>query len=311
MSIVLFMQPAVPPINWESFCKTHPPFSVAIDGYVRGGPSFDKNGPHVNFNHHEEVNRLATRATCSQIFVAVKQGLFTLFCDGQKPRASVYANDCDEDVCLSWTILKYGSKKAFIENPTLKALVEALDLLDTTSGMYSFPKRDEMLRHVTWIFEPYRNFRLSGEIDEKNTESFVAIVNAVEGRINQYLGGAGKTTLLDTRYKVLMRESNWVMVEELGNQARIGMSNNGIRAFVSVRERPGGKLWTYTIGRTSLFVPFDLSSIFSALNKTEGLAAGQDQWGGGDTIGGSPRVRGSKLSPQKVVSIINDVIRRP
>jgi hypothetical protein len=309
MSVVLYMQPAVPPISWQSFCKTHPPFSVAIDGYVKGGPCFDKNGPYVNFNHHEEVNRLATRATCSQIFVALKQGLFTLFCDEQEPRANVYANDCDEDVCLSWTIIKYGSNKTFIENSALKALVETLDLLDTTSGMYPFPKRDQMLRYVAWIFEPYRNFRLSGEVDEKKTESFVAIVKIVESRINQYLWGTGKTISLDTRYKIIMEESNWVMVEEIGTQARIGMSNDGIHAFASVRKRPDGKSWTYTIGRTSLFVPFDLSAIFRALNFAEGLSVAQDQWGGGDTIGGSPRVRGSELSPQKVANIINDVVK--
>lgn len=57
--------------------KATEPFSIALDGYVNVGPRFDHEGPRVNFNHHEEVDRLATRATCGQVLMAIRQGLFT------------------------------------------------------------------------------------------------------------------------------------------------------------------------------------------------------------------------------------------
>lgn len=42
---------------------------------------------------------------------------------------------------------------------------------------------------------------------------------------------------------------------------------------------------------------------FRALNQAEGCM--NDCWGGSDTIGGSPRVSGSCLSPSEVAGIIN------
>ena len=47
--------------------------------------------------------------------------------------------------------------------------------------------------------------------------------------------------------------------------------------------------------------------ILKALNKAEGII-GEDLWGGGNTIGGSPRVNGSRLNPEQVAKIINDLI---
>lgn len=63
-----------PPYAWESFVATKPPFSIALDGYVSTGPRFDATGPYLNANHHEEVDRLSTRATCAQILMALRQG---------------------------------------------------------------------------------------------------------------------------------------------------------------------------------------------------------------------------------------------
>lgn len=299
---VLCMEPNTPPVEWKSFCQEYPPFSVAVDGYASGPPAFNKAGPHFNFNHHEGVNRLATRSTCAQVFMAAKQGLFFFL---QNAQVRVYANDCDDDVCLAWTVLKHGADKDFLNNPKLEALVRTADLLDTTSGTYSFPKNYKILEVIAWIFQPYRSFRISGQIDKKEKDEYAAVVAEVEERIGRCLWGQGKQIALDTRYEVLRRDSDWVMVKEIGEQARIGMSQDGIRAFVTARQRPDGKSWTYNIGRASVFVPFDLPAIFSTLNTAEGLDAGKDKWGGGDTIGGSPRVKGSKLSPEKLIKIID------
>ncbi len=83
MSIVLCIEPDQDPLSWETFCKKTPPFSVAIDGYVSREPLFQEQGPRANFNHHEGVERLATRATCGQILISIRQGLFHCFQDAQ------------------------------------------------------------------------------------------------------------------------------------------------------------------------------------------------------------------------------------
>jgi len=51
-------------VDWRKFCVTHPPYSIALDGYVYGPPRFlepTQGGPKANFNHHEDVDRLVPR----------------------------------------------------------------------------------------------------------------------------------------------------------------------------------------------------------------------------------------------------------
>lgn len=61
--------------TWKEFVETHPIRSIALDGYVKGEPRFNREGTHVNFNHHEDVNRLATRCTTSLVSLAIMGGL--------------------------------------------------------------------------------------------------------------------------------------------------------------------------------------------------------------------------------------------
>lgn len=308
--IRLEMMPQDPPLSWEKFCEVSGPFSVAIDGCVSGGPRFDPAGPRISFNHHEEVNRLATRATCAQVLLAIRQGLFGTFRDDRGARAVVYANDCDEDVCTSWFLLKNHHLCAQAMNPSINRLVHAEDMLDATAGAYPFPADLPLLEALAWVFEPYRRARTSGELGRKDAATFAGIVTDVENRIMRYVMGTNDWLPLDTRYELVgVSFSAWAMVREIGAQARTGMFASGIRAYVSVRERPGGG-YTYTVGRMSQLVPFPVEAILEALNEAEGLTGSADRWGGGDTIGGSPRVAGSRMPPEEVARIVQKVCTR-
>src|SRR5579885_1466163 len=90
--------------SWAQFKEKAPPYSIALDGFVNEGPIVDHQGPRANFNHHEGCSRLATLATCGQVLMAIRQRLFRLF---DKP-TTIYVNDCDEDVCTSWFLLKHA-----------------------------------------------------------------------------------------------------------------------------------------------------------------------------------------------------------
>ena len=93
--IKLHVRPGVV-YSWDHFRQTHPPNSIAIDGYVDGPAAFDPTGPFANFDHHSGVNRLATRSTCGQILVAIPLGLFETFQVGGRPVANLFVNDCDD-----------------------------------------------------------------------------------------------------------------------------------------------------------------------------------------------------------------------
>jgi hypothetical protein len=320
MQIELFMEPKTPPLKWDAefggdthgFVGLYPPFSIALDGFVKEGPRthISPEGPRANFNHHEDVDRLATRSTCAQVLIGIRQGLFQAFRDQDGPRARVYANDCDEDVCTSWFLLKHSHLAEQTMNPALNRLVGMEDMLDATAGAFPYPKDLPALQELAWVFQPYRRFRLSGEIDKKDAASYVAVVTDVEHRIMQHIAGKGKTIPLDTRYEKLGGGKEWALIREIGGQARTGAFSDGIRAYVAVRDRPGGG-YTYTVGRMSPYFRFDVPKILLMLNQAESAARGGDygdRWGGGDTIGGSPRTVGSILTPEQVSEVVEKAL---
>jgi len=305
MTLTLEMRPQDPPKLWHTFIGEAPSYSIAIDGYVTGGPKFDPNGPWANFNHHEEVDRLSTRATCAQVLMAIRQGLFRRFRNNDGVQMKVYANDCDEDVCTTWFLLKNHHISESTMNPALNRLVHLEDMFDTTAGAYPFPADLPALKALAWVFEPYRRARLTGVLDQRDSSTFLGIVTDVENRIMRYVIGEGDEIALDTRYERLGGGSQWALIREIGGQAKTGAFADGIYAYVSVRDRPDGR-FTYTIGRMSPFIMFDVPKLINILNQHEGTVDNLDRWGGGDTIGGSPRVNGSKLTPGILEKIINE-----
>lgn len=301
MSITLNVQ-NVSPLTWDQFKK---PYAIALDGYVYGEPQFDASLPSANFNHHEEVDRLATRATCAQVLIAVRQGLLETFRKDGMVHADIYVNDCDQDVCLSWFIIKNSWMCENVVNPQLNRLVHIEDMMDTCAGAYPFSIDMPILEEVAWVFEPYTRFRLNGGLDKKNDADYVSVINDVENRIMKHVTGNGKRVALDTRHEIIGGNGKWVMVKEIGADARTRLLSDGVRAFVSVRERPDGR-WTYSVGRMSPFIPFNIKKILDALNNAENNP--KDKWGGAVTIGGSPRVLGSALSPKQVEEIVNGAL---
>jgi hypothetical protein len=308
MSIDLIIKPEVGGISWEEFCETSPAYSIALDGFVNVGPRFDEKKVMANFNHHEEVDRLATRATCAQVLMAIRQGMFHKFRDSFGPRVNVFVNDCDEDVCTSWFLLHNYHMVVGSMNPMINKLVSMEDALDSTAGAYPFPADLPALQELAWVFEPYRHFRLSGGLDIRSPSAFKSIILDVEHRIMQHVTGHGSSISLDTRYDIIGGGNGWVMVREIGAHARTGMFGDGIKAYVSVRDRADGK-WTYTLGKLSPFIPFDLIKLTVKFNELDDAVTATDRWGGGNNIMGSPRVGGSLLHPDTLCNVIKDCFK--
>jgi hypothetical protein len=300
MLLTLKMEPQIAPVLWRTFRNRYPDYSVALDGFVYGPPKYDPKGPHINFNHHEKVDRMTTRATCSQVLVAIRQGLFDRF----DRETLVWASDCDEDVCLSVFLLRHPQLVSRVMNPRLNRLVSIEGLLDSTAGAYPFPKHMPALEELAWVFKPYRDFRLSGQIEHKNAEEFTEIVDAVGRRITRYMKHTNDRIPLDTRYERIGGGEDWAMIREIGAQGRTGAFADGIRAYMSVRDRPDGN-HTVSIGRMSIFINFATWNICRHLNIVEGITRSADRWGGADNIVGSPKLAGTKLPLEQIAWIIN------
>lgn len=309
MTVKLFIHPNNGGMSWNKFVEESPAYSVALDGYVNVGPRFDHDKMIVNFNHHEEVDRLATRATCAQCLMAIRQGFFSSFRTKDGPAANVFVNDCDEDVCVSWFLLNNHYLVLNTMNPLVNKLVAMEDALDSTAGAYPFPADLPALQELAWVFAPYRQFRLNHGLESGDADAYKDIIMDVELRIMQYITGHGKSIPLNTKYKIIGGGTGWSMVEELGMHARTGMFGDGIKAYVSVRKRQTySDRFTYTVGKLSPFIPLDLLKLTSILNKADPSVTDDDKWGGGNNIMGSPRVHGSLLSPDEIQKIIEDMI---
>lgn len=298
MSVKLHVLPQVEPMSFAEFTKSVPTYSIALDGYVRGGPAFEPRGVYANFNHHEDVDRLATRATCGQVLMAIRQGLFNTFQDGSRmPSANLYVNDCDEDVCVATFSLMRPHLILGTMNPIFNRLVAMEETLDATAGAYPYPPDLPVLAELNWVFQPYRIFRLNGGLARRDAEQFRSIIEDVHDRIMAHITGCGRGIPLDVRYDIIQAYPSWHMVTEKGANAKTGMFADGIRAYVAARLTD--KRWDYTIGRMSPFVPFDVPGILQALSKADSRP-----WGGGNTIGGSDRAEGSTLTPSLVGEVI-------
>ena len=231
MTVTLRMRPKDEPLSWKHFCKSTEPFAVALDGYVAAATCFDPEGPRINLNHHEGVDRLATRSTCAQALIKIRQGLFACFRDEQGEHADVYFNDCDEDICISLFLLKHAPLVERARPPALDRLVAMEDVLDTTAGTYPYPDDLPALQELAWIFEPYRQFRLSGELDRKEADAYAGVVTEVERRIELHLAGRGGSLPLDTRYRRIGGGPGWALIRDIG-----AGPDRGLRDGIRVRD---------------------------------------------------------------------------
>lgn len=301
------VMPNVPPVTWETFMTDYPQYSIALDGFVSCGPRFQskaEGGPRANFNHHEEVDRDSTLATCMQSLNAIRTGLLREFSFQGNPRVILPVNDCDEDVCLSTWILENPGRSLSTTNVLLNKLAEVTNKQDMFSGLYPFPKDGPILRKMAWIYNPYRRARLDGTIDRRDADQFDQVITDVHNRIDSYVAGEGLEMNLNMEYKVIGGGPGWSLIEEIGEHARYALLENNINAFISVRRRPDGNN-TYSFCRLSKYIDFPIPFILHKRNEEEGLLESENQYGGGTNTGGSPRITGTATEPEEMIKAVN------
>jgi hypothetical protein len=294
--------------RWSDFKKQKPSYSIALDGFVDSATRRDTGGPYANFDHHSRVDRLATRSTSEQVHIEIKLGLFDTFRKDGVPEAHVYVNDPDEDTCLAWWLLKNYEQVKNFTDPRINRLVYCEDRLDCTAGAYPFGDTS-MRRKMAWIFHPYNEARFNGRVAQMEEGEMRSIIESVEARISSHIIGEGAELPLEGHYEKIGGGPGWTLTKETGPASRMAMYNDGISAFAAlVAEKPDGS-FVYTLGRRSVWTPFNLQKLYPRLNEEEpNIISDSNKWGGSDTIGGSPRDTASKLSPKKLQEIINALV---
>ncbi len=192
--IILHAEPGIVR-NWQDFQADKPPFSIALDGYVSGRTKFAPSGPFANFNHHEDVDRLATRSTCMQIYFSIVLGLFDAFRKDGKPYAHVYVNDADQDVCMSYWLLTHPERVKSVKwgEPLAKFIILE-DFIDASAGAYPFDdshKPDSLIKKMAWVFEPYTAARKERRLHSMSGADLKELIGEVSGRISLFADNKG------------------------------------------------------------------------------------------------------------------------
>ena len=295
-------------LSWDEFTHTKPPYSIALDGYVNSVSELDIDGPYLNLDHHSGVRRLITRSTCSQVYLSIVLGLFKLFQKDNQPHANIYVNDCDQDVCLSYWLLKNPDKILGLKaQDNIARLIIGEDFLDATAGSFPIDLTRDMMQQSFWIFEPYTTARNNAELKKYSSSQMVELIMSVYERINLFAEGKAQRIEVDARYEIVGGGKGWILAKEIGPYARAQLYQEGVQALITFRDNQDGT-YTYSIGKISPFIKFPIPEIYNVLNQAENLNDTNDQWGGSTIIGGSPRRSSSKLKPKELENIVNDYL---
>ena len=282
--------------TFGQFCEMKAP-AIALDGCVEGPTKVSAAGPHASFNHHEGVDRLSTRATCEQVLLSVAQGLWDQMLPMGEPQADVHVNDADPDVCTALWVLDHPE---LADHPAVQRLVAAEGILDTTGAYWCPPWVDEnLLAEMAWVFEPYhvaRDDGLPGDV-----EGLHQLIMDVSERISAYVDGRGERRPAWGEFHIVAKLGSVAAIEESGPYARMAVGRAGIQAVVAERESAGRRI--VTLAKSSPFVPVDLVDAYETLNELEACPI-EDQWGGSDLIGGSPRAKGTFLPLSTILEVV-------
>ncbi len=311
MSIDLWIEPGKV-YTWEDFLIEKPPFSIGLDGIVSGPTMRDNYGPYANFDHHHpSIDRLSTRSTSAQVHMEINMGLFDVFKKKGVPYANIFINDPDEDADLSSFQLRHHELVKGHGNPKLNRLVYCEDMLDCTAGAYPFGDI-RIRRQMAWIFLPYTEARFEKRLGDMGISEMRDIVEAVHGRIEQYLFEECGEIALEGHYERIGGGKKWSLVKETGPAARMALYNDKINAFVSLLGENGGGTLRYTVNKRSPWTPFDNKKVYDICNEEEKILGleitEENKWGGSDLSGGSPRDTGSLIKPDRLEKILNDIL---
>ncbi len=283
-----------------------PPRAVALDGAVRG--PLQGQSDRWSFDHHDGCLRMVTLATCEQVRAAIALGGPAWF-DGR----TIQVNDLDGDTLMSLWL---------IANPHRARHAAVADLVRGVAAVDAHGPPGTSLLHGE---EEARQSAFYRDLDDvlgpfheraglrQRLPEWPSLVDRVFERIDAQLTIPAE----DLRHKPF-EDSHVDVVERLtvnGQDFVLGTTEGFGFLTLYGQGVAGGILWCdapngtkkYTIAkRSDLVSEFPVKTIIETLNDRE------PGWGGGSSIGGSPRREdggSSELSPSEVWAVASEVIR--
>ena len=300
----LVIKPQQNSISYDQFESESPAHSVAVDGYVDGMTRKDTLTPRMAFDHHH-ANRLYTRNTAAQIWMEIRQGLTEVFRDEAGVcKFIAHVSNCDEDDSSSVLLLREPHLVLRDTRRRLEKLIDLMDKIDTTCATYPMNLSDPDVQAVFWITDPYREATQSKVLEKREVQTYQDVMDQVAKRIKRYVSGTHRRQKADTRFDLLHKGDGWVMINEKGKQARIGAIADGHKAIISARELANGN-HGYVFTRVSDNINyFALPKFAEHLRQIDQFK----HWGGGDTVIGSDKDKGSSIKPAQMIEVVESMV---
>lgn len=293
------------------------PGTIFLDGAARCEPFMDHEKQIYNLDHHEGCVRSFTLATCEQALVLSLKGL-----DLREREWNILANEPDLDTVLAiWILLnhrrvqnrEFANRQRLLSLVRLEGTIDALGLeMKEFSGLP--PELSQaMQRLIDYLRREEIRLKKEGLWEEIDFLEYTA-------------------DLLQKIDRLIFRPSDFSDFQEIKELARADI--NGKRIVVAVetdrgiyeiepllKNIYGDRLgWvilkkgqnTYTLRQMDIFMPVSLDQVYDRLNFIDPTVKYRDQqnhWGGSVEIGGSPREKGTRLTPTEIVDACRDAVQ--
>jgi len=296
--------------------RNAPPGTIYLDGAAQGEPFVDAEHDVYNLDHHEGCVRAFTLATCEQAMVLLRRGL-----DLRRRDFRVHANGADLDTVLAiWVLLNHlrlapedsRARARILPLLRLEGNIDALglgteDLCGLPPGLYT-----ETRRQLDELLERERAARTRGL--GRDPLAFVAAQLRAVDRIayageeigelleieelaRAEIGGVGVT--------VVCRADGGVY--EVERELR---RLHGERLGLVVLQKDAK---SYSLRAAHPAAAAQLERIYAQLNRVDPGSNGsrtENRWGGAGEIGGSPRRRGTRLTPAEITAACSEACTR-
>jgi hypothetical protein len=293
--------------------ESYPRQSVFIDGAFVGAPFLDNERRQYSLDHHTGCVRSFTLASCEQAAAMVFHDIPL-----HEGKWLLIINDIDLDSILAVWILMNEPELARDENKLLGEIMPFVRLEGVIDG---HGLEADVLSGLPEALRAAERAKIKEILPATRLPPLLSAAKLLEGAIRALAGldrlllpedclaelgrytELGRVSLAHSKLAVACRSALGVYEAEAFYKARFGSALG-----ILLLDRGSSQ---YSIRLASGFLDSNIEKLYKELNKIDPAVSpahdSENRWGGSSDIGGSPRLSGTQLGPDRILAVIEEV----